>query len=804
MQKHSIPILLLILILFQSCQGFPSKGTEAILATNTPLPAATVSPTIVPTFTPTTPVSSSNPLESAEKARESGDWESALAQFQSVIDDPLQVEIHDIALSGMGRALLLGRKFDQAGLAFEKLINDYPNSSVLAETYFYLSQAQNAEEKYYEASQSLLYYLAQKPGVVDAYIFELRGDTLFAAGDYANAVNDYQAALQSPSLLDEINLGMKLARSYALAGDITTALAQYEELYNRTPNDYTKSLINLRRGQANTAIGQSDQALEYFQDVVNNFPSSYEALTALNAILEAGGTVNLLQAGIIYYYAGEYGNAFESLDEYLQANPADPAAANYFYGLVYNAQAQYPEAIQRWENVIKKYPESQYWDDATDKKAYTQWAVLANYEDAIKTLLDFVESAPDHKRSPEFLFDAGLISERADTKEKTIEIWKKLADTYPNYVDTPKAIFLLAINLYRLENFEDAKATLVRYIPLVTTLNEKSSAQFWIGKTEEAMGNLQAAREAWEITASMDPTGYYSERARDLLHDKPLFEPPLGYDFTFDEEVEHTKADEWIIKTFKLPMETNLEGLGPLSEDAGINRGTELWKLGLYDDARAEFEQVVKSNQLDPANSYRLANYFVQLGANRPAILAARQVLDLAAFDDASSLSAPPLFNRIRFGTYFSDLVLPLAQEYGFHPLFLFALIRQESLFDAKITSAADAKGLMQIIPSTGMDIYSKLGWPEGFSTEDLFLPNVNLKYGVDYLNQQREYFKGDIYTALAAYNGGPGNAELWQSLSGDDPDLFLEMVRFSETRNYLRGIYELFTIYRLIYERSP
>jgi len=58
----------------------------------------------------------------------------------------------------------------------------------------------------------------------------------------------------------------------------------------------------------------------------------------------------------------------------------------------------------------------------------------------------------------------------------------------------------------------------------------------------------------------------------------------------------------------------------------------------------------------------------------------------------------------------------------------------------------------------------------------------------------------GHIYAALAAYNGGPGNAVIWKQLAGDDPDLFLEIVRFEETRDYIRNIYEIFVIYRRLY----
>jgi soluble lytic murein transglycosylase len=62
----------------------------------------------------------------------------------------------------------------------------------------------------------------------------------------------------------------------------------------------------------------------------------------------------------------------------------------------------------------------------------------------------------------------------------------------------------------------------------------------------------------------------------------------------------------------------------------------------------------------------------------------------------------------------------------------------------------------------------------------------------------------GDLYGALAAYNGGPGNAMTWKNLVPPDPDLYLEVIRFEETREYIKGIYEIFSIYKQLYDRTP
>ena len=163
--------------------------------------------------------------------------------------------------------------------------------------------------------------------------------------------------------------------------------------------------------------------------------------------------------------------------------------------------------------------------------------------------------------------------------------------------------------------------------------------------------------------------------------------------------------------------------------------------------------------QTDPINTYRLANYLVEMGFFRPAILAARQVLDQAGLADAATLTAPDLFTHIRFGTYYPDLVLPAAQENGFHPLLVWSLMRQESFFERSVRSSAGARGLMQIMPATGEEIASRMGWPAGFSMADLDRPLVSINLGLNYLPRQQDYLEGDLLAALAAYNGGPGNA---------------------------------------------
>jgi soluble lytic murein transglycosylase len=198
-----------------------------------------------------------------------------------------------------------------------------------------------------------------------------------------------------------------------------------------------------------------------------------------------------------------------------------------------------------------------------------------------------------------------------------------------------------------------------------------------------------------------------------------------------------------------------------------------------------------------------LMQALLDIGLYQPAIFAARQVLNLAGMDDAATMKAPVYFNHVRFGPYFGDIILPEAVRQGFDGLFLLSVVRQESLFEGFITSYAAARGLMQVIPPTGQSIADQLGWPPGYTSDDLYRPLVSVRFGTYYLAQQRDRFDGDLYAALAAYNAGPGNAALWKDLAPDDPDLFLEVIRLDQTHRYLTTIYEVFDIYRNLYVQS-
>jgi len=113
--------------------------------------------------------------------------------------------------------------------------------------------------------------------------------------------------------------------------------------------------------------------------------------------------------------------------------------------------------------------------------------------------------------------------------------------------------------------------------------------------------------------------------------------------------------------------------------------------------------------------------------------------------------------------------------------------------------SSAGALGLMQVIPPTGEGIAADLGITD-FKESDLLIPEVSTRFGAHYLAGQLEGFGGNIGAALAAYNGGPGNAARWTETSGSDVDLLVETIDFEETRSYLELVLANYAFYRYVY----
>jgi soluble lytic murein transglycosylase len=229
--------------------------------------------------------------------------------------------------------------------------------------------------------------------------------------------------------------------------------------------------------------------------------------------------------------------------------------------------------------------------------------------------------------------------------------------------------------------------------------------------------------------------------------------------------------------------------------DLRFRRGAELLRLARTVDARREFLALIEAKKEEPRALYALALYFRENNLFSFSLDCAEKIARLAT--EAGAPPAPRLLWRLRYPTYYADLVVAEAQANKIDPLLYFALIRQESSFNPWSTSSADARGLGQIIPATGREIALRLN-VKGFSLDQLYLPYISVRFGVWYFAQELRVFDEPIY-ALVAYNAGGSRVKQWQK---PDLDYAVEDIDISETALYVRIVYSNWRQYQSLYKQ--
>ncbi len=797
-----ILLVLTILISVSSCgivpEGIRSPGIFG--PTSSPEPTGTPAPSPTPTPTPT-PVPAVR-VEQADVLLFNGEYDQALLEFESALVQAVDAETQASALTGLGRTHFQMGNTSAAIQALTTVTENYQATGAYPTALFVLGQVYQAEQRHTEAADVFQTYLDARPGVLDAYVQELRGDALTAAGDLNGALAAYEAAFRSDQLTDPVFLAVKVGQTYVTLGNHESALRTFMGVLNSTDNDFIKAQMNYLAGQEYLALGMTEQAFARFQESLINYPQSYYSYAGLIVLVENDIPVDDLLRAKVDYYAGQYGLAAEIFNRYIKENPDHKGEAHHLYALSLNAIGEYEAAIYEWNNLIRDHADDAYFAAAWDEKSWTQWSKLGNYDLAAQTLFDFVALYPTRSEAPQYLFFAARIQEDNNKIVESAATFERIINEYPSSSLAYRALFLAGINYYRSGAYTQALQAFQRIFVLGANAADQAMGSFWVAKTQQKLNDAGAANESFSQAAALDPGSYYSERAREILAGLAPFESIEPYSLEYDLAAERRLAEGWLQTTFSLSAGTDLSGLGDLAQDARMQRAIAYWEIGLYTEARVELEDLRAAYQNDAVATFRIMNWALEHRFNRSAIFASRQILTLAGMNDDATFTAPQYFNHIRFGTYFSGLVQDAANEERLHPFLLFSVIRQESMFEGFVRSSAGARGLMQIMPATGTEVAGWMGWPPDFTPEDLYRPNVAIRLGARYLGRQINDYGGAIY-GLAAYNAGPGNAINWKQLSQDDPDLFFEVIDIQETRDYILQISEFCHIYQRMYEQQ-
>lgn len=217
-----------------------------------------------------------------------------------------------------------------------------------------------------------------------------------------------------------------------------------------------------------------------------------------------------------------------------------------------------------------------------------------------------------------------------------------------------------------------------------------------------------------------------------------------------------------------------------LKKNKGIQRATELYRIGMPKLAQKEWMWEIK--KLSHHDKLVAAAYAHEINQPFLAIITVSKTKD---------------WNQVglRFPMKYKDLVKSSAKQQGITPAWVYGVMRRESAFDAKISSSANARGLMQILPRTAKEVARKLGIKD-HRTSDLLIPEKNARLGSAYLSQMLKKFKGNYAKATASYNAGPHRIPKWTPEYPIVAPRWIESIPFNETRNYVRAVMSYTTIY--------
>lgn len=286
----------------------------------------------------------------------------------------------------------------------------------------------------------------------------------------------------------------------------------------------------------------------------------------------------------------------------------------------------------------------------------------------------------------------------------------------------------------------------------------KSRAAYWASRASQKLGNAPES-QSWLAKAAAYPSVFYGQLAQAQLYpEKPL---SLGGSPRVSDEAIRAIESNAVFRVAK--------------------RLTDLDEPYLADPL---IRHLAESGSLD--QSAALVKACQKYGMTYAQIRAAKLALQ------RNVLMASEGWPMVKISGS-AELETPLA----------LAIARQESEFNRTAVSPADARGLMQLLPSTAKHVAKDLG--VGFDASRLFDPEYNIRLGTHFLAGLVNRFSGSYILAIAGYNAGPSRPMQWSDRFGrPGRDLhstlnWLEMIPFAETRNYVQRVMENTMMYRAL-----
>jgi len=321
------------------------------------------------------------------------------------------------------------------------------------------------------------------------------------------------------------------------------------------------------------------------------------------------------------------------------------------------------------------------------------------------------------------------------------------------------------LSLSFLKKPDQALVHFNKFIKIVKTPISLARGFYWLGRTYEAKGDKQLAQKFYEQAAKYSFT-FYGQVANIELNKTNLVLPPVPVITSEERRVIENKE---IIKAIRLLVKYNKNHLAMIYSKAAIK------------------------NTKNPAEIQIIAN--IIKGCNNT-----HYMVDVAKIAAQNNIFIPDC----AFPTPYNLAGLPIS------PHLAYGIIRQESVFDHKAISSANAMGLMQLIKGTACDTAKSINVK--CNVADLTRnPGYNIKLGSHHFKKLLDDHSGSYILSIASYNAGSHKVVKWIDRFGDPRDIkdmrkvidWIELIPYKETRDYVQRVLENIQIYRTILNKN-
>jgi soluble lytic murein transglycosylase len=380
------------------------------------------------------------------------------------------------------------------------------------------------------------------------------------------------------------------------------------------------------------------------------------------------------------------------------------------------------------------------------------------------------------------LFRLGQFHDSEEEPSVALDYYRQLVSSFPHGERLVEARWRLAFDKFRRGEFEAAGLELEETARQRPGVDEYPRLLYWAGRSYEEAGELDRAEDLFRRVLLGYQNTYYGRRAFEHLSQMKGQRSSLA-------AIEKARRDIDLSDALRVDR----------SEIA--MRIAALYAVGLPARALEEAELAAASSHRD-APAFRAMAAWIHSAENRnlEAIITIRDAFPFHVSATGDLLPRP--IWELFYPLPYKEHVARYARERGLDPHIVAALIRQESTFNPRVRSRAGARGLMQIIPSTGRALARRER--RRYQLRDLYNPEINIRYGTRYLRDVIDRFQGRLDYALAGYNAGPHRVRRWTGMDMSiDPEVFIEEIPFDETRGYVKLVLRNEMVYRRLYDIS-